>query len=246
MTRKRKLIIAAVAVVALAVPVVADRVTDAVIERRVADRLQCAAGLPDRPEVSLGGFPALTQLGAGRLDEVRVSADQVTVAKATLSRVTATARNVRLPGAGGVDVGSVAVEATVSYASLADRFAGGFPITQIGADDAGRLVLDTEVTVRGLTLPATLYADLSIAGGQLTFTPAEVELSALGLRLPAGRLPAEAARARTVDLPALPAGLTYASVGAAPDGLTVVVGGTGLHAGPGITTKTNSCGGTAK
>ncbi|WP_423258779.1 hypothetical protein, partial [Escherichia coli] len=117
-----------------------------------------------------------------------------------------------------------------------------------GGDDAGRLVLETTLAVRGLSLPTTVYADLTLTGAQLSVRPAEVELSAVGLRIPASRLPAAAAQARTVDLPALPAGLAYRSVSATPDGLRIVAGGSGLTFGPSTTTTINpqTCGGTAQ
>ncbi|MDY7090912.1 MAG: DUF2993 domain-containing protein [Actinomycetota bacterium] len=116
----------------------------------------------------------------------------------------------------------------------------------VGADDAQRLVLQAEVTVRGLRLPATVYADVALTGDRLTVTPVEVELSSVGLRLPASRLPAAASQARTVDLPALPGGLAYRSVTPAADGLRVVAGGTDLRLEPNGKIKSDkTCGGTA-
>lgn len=116
----------------------------------------------------------------------------------------------------------------------------------VGADDAQRLVLQADVTMRGLNLPATVYADIAITGDRLTITPAEVELSSFGLRLPASRLPAAASQARTVDLPALPGGLAYRSVTPTADGLSIVAGGTDLHLEPNDKIKSGkTCGGTA-
>lgn len=116
----------------------------------------------------------------------------------------------------------------------------------VGADDAQRLVLQADVTMRGLILPATVYADVALAGQRLTVTPAEVELSSFGLRLPASRLPAAASQARTVDLPALPGSLTYRSVTPTADGMRVVAGGTDLNLEPKENTKSDkTCGGTA-
>jgi hypothetical protein len=116
----------------------------------------------------------------------------------------------------------------------------------VGADDAQRLVLQADVTMRGLSLPATVYADVALAGERLTVTPAEVELSSFGLRLPASRLPAAASQARTVELPALPGSLAYRSVTPTADGLRVVAGGTDLHLEPKDHIKSDkTCGGTA-
>jgi hypothetical protein len=116
----------------------------------------------------------------------------------------------------------------------------------VGADDAQRLVLQADVTMRGLSLPATVYADVALAGERLTVTPAEVELSSFGLRLPASRLPAAASQARIVDLPALPGSLAYRSVTPTADGLRVVAGGTDLRLEPKDHIKSDkTCGGTA-
>jgi len=116
----------------------------------------------------------------------------------------------------------------------------------VGADDAQRLVLQADVTVRGLKLPATVYADVALSGSRLTVTPAEVELSSFGVRLPASRLPAAASQAHTVDLPALPGGLAYRSVTPAADGLRIVADGTDLHLEPKNKIKNEkTCGGRA-
>ncbi|WP_199517343.1 LmeA family phospholipid-binding protein [Nucisporomicrobium flavum] len=241
MTRRRW-IAAAVAAAAVAVPLTADRVTEEVAEHRLAGRLPCLAGA----EVELGGFPVLTQLASGRLDSVRVRADDVPLTKVTVRHLDASARDVRL-GDDGARIGSVTADATVPYAALPGLGAAE-GVRILGGDDAGRLVLEAQVPVRGITLPATVYADLALDGGRLTLTPAEVELSAFGVRLPAGRLPAGARKARSADLPPLPAGLAYRSIRATHDGLQVSVGGDDLDltgAGAGGKTKSKSCGGTA-
>ncbi|WP_041832474.1 DUF2993 domain-containing protein [Actinoplanes sp. N902-109] len=86
MPRRRIVLLTAAAVAALALPVAADRITQQVLEHRVATQLGCALGLSSPPEVTLGGLPFLTQLGARQLSEARISADQVTVKRVTSRR----------------------------------------------------------------------------------------------------------------------------------------------------------------
>lgn len=251
--KRKHRIVAALAGVGLVVPLVADRVTAQVIEHRLAERLRCVAGLTTEPEVELRGFPALTQVAAGRLTEIRVTAADVPVRAVTIRRLSAVAEDVRLSGNGSV--GTVTVDATVAYAGLSAAGLGaaetgsdralpdGMRIA--GADDASRLMLEGALPVRGVTMPVTVYADLVLADGRLTVTPAEVELSSLGLRLPAKRLPAAARQSRSITLPELPAGLTYQSVRATPDGLQVVTQGADLHGTARNRTGKTTCGGTA-
>ncbi|GID29736.1 hypothetical protein Abr02nite_47190 [Paractinoplanes brasiliensis] len=270
------MIIGAVVAAVLALPVAADRIAASVVEHRLASRLQCAAGLETAPDVHLGGFPALTQLASQSLDEIRVQARDVALSKITVGRLEAEAEHVSLTGgsvgAGAVTVdatipyseltglgtsrtnGSGSEDGGQSSEGGAAGTRGGGKrggltagdLRIVGADGTQRLVLQADVTVRGLKLPATVFADVALAGDRLTVTPAEVELSSFGLRLPASRLPAATSQARTVDLPALPGGLTYRSVSPAADGLRVVAGGTDLHLEPnGKTNRDKTCGGTA-
>ncbi|MEU4236435.1 LmeA family phospholipid-binding protein [Actinoplanes sp. NPDC026619] len=146
------------------------------------------------------------------------------------------------PATGGPATGGTAADGTTAGGALA-----GSNMRIVGADDAQRLVVQADISVRGLTVPATVYADVKLSGNRLAITPVEVELSSIGLRVPASRLPAAASAERAVDLPALPGGLTYRSVTPAADGLHVIAGGADLHLTN--TNKINSndktCGGTA-
>ena len=222
----------------LVLPVAADRVAAEVLEHRLASRLACVAALPTAPDVTVGGFPVLNQLAAGRLDEVRVSAADVTVSRMTLRRVSVVARDLALSG--GLTAGSLTADATVDWAAVG-RLGGAARIA--GADDGGRLVLEAEVPVRGITLPATVYAEIALSGDALIVTPAEIELSALGVRLPAERLPAAARQSRRIDLPALPAGVAYERVSATSDGLTVTVTANQKITAGGGAGRNQTCGG---
>jgi DUF2993 family protein len=240
-------IIGSAVAAALLLPVAADRIAATAIEHRVASRLRCAADLATAPHVELGGFSALTQLASRSFGEIRVTADDVKLPKVTVGHVEVDAERVSLAD-DGVAAGAVTVDATVPYSALTGLAAGapaGSAMRITGADDARRLVVQADLALRGMSIPATVYADVALSGSRLTVTPAEVELSALGLRVPASRLPAAAAQPRTTDLPALPAGLTYRSVTPTPDGLRITAAGSELHLTPHSTNR-KTCGGTAK
>src|SRR5260370_4022692 len=64
--------------------VTADRISVAVAENQISDRLTSAYGLPEKPGVSITGFPFLTQVAAGDYGQIDVSASQVPAGGAPL------------------------------------------------------------------------------------------------------------------------------------------------------------------
>ncbi|MDP9794055.1 hypothetical protein J2S43_002567 [Catenuloplanes nepalensis] len=233
-------VLAVVGVAALAVPVAADRAAVALAENRLAARLSCAAGITGDVDVTIHGFPFLTQLARGTVGDVRLHAQTVTVRDVTLSDVDVRARGLR-----GTSADTLTASAVLPYAGLPGTAGAAFAGARLGGD-SDRLTITTSVPVRGVTMPVTVYADLAVDGNQLTITPGEVELTGLGLRVPASRLPDGLAGARTVPLPALPVGFTYLRISATVGGLRLVVAGTGIDLGPGADQKitNDTCGGT--
>ncbi|MFI7009066.1 DUF2993 domain-containing protein [Streptomyces sp. NPDC050145] len=69
----RRLVIAAVVLVAVGVG--ADRLAVHVLEGKAADKLAASIGLAASPDVSIKGFPFLTQIASGGLDEIDASID---------------------------------------------------------------------------------------------------------------------------------------------------------------------------
>jgi hypothetical protein len=74
----------------------ADRWALLYAERRAADELRDRMKLSAAPEVDIGGFPFLTQLADGRLHSVRVTVPDVPAGRVSLTKLTATAHDVRL------------------------------------------------------------------------------------------------------------------------------------------------------
>ncbi|WP_203827370.1 LmeA family phospholipid-binding protein [Actinoplanes palleronii] len=189
---------------------------------RLAERLRCAAGLTEPPEVTLGGIPFLTQLARGRFDEVRVTAASVTVGRFS-GGLRATARQVRTAG-DAFRAASLTVTATMSYAGTAAS-TGVAGLSGLGYDGAGRLRMAVTTQVLGRDVPVVVHAVPEIAGDALVVRPVEVEIPVIGVRLPAAQL-GEKAAPRTIPLPELPGGLHYRGAEAAEDGLQITVDGT--------------------
>ncbi len=210
--RKSLIITGAVAAALLATGLTGDRWAAATAADRLADRIRCAAGLPEPPDVSLGGIPFLTQLARGTFTKVQVTADSVAVGRFHAG-LTATARTVRTAG-GSVRAASLTATANLAY-------------DELGYDGAGRLRMTTTAQLLGRSVPVVVHASTEISGSALVVRPVEVEIPAVGIRIPAAQL-GDKAQPRTITLPALPAGLTYREVTPAEDGLRITAGGEGL------------------
>ncbi|MER6334943.1 DUF2993 domain-containing protein [Streptomyces sp. NPDC001034] len=88
----------------------ADRWALLYAERQAADRLKDRLHLTAAPEVRIGGFPFLTQLLDQRLDSVQVTVPDMPADRVTLTRVTATARDIRVDGDGPTAVRGALVQ----------------------------------------------------------------------------------------------------------------------------------------
>ncbi|GHE57570.1 hypothetical protein GCM10018785_28430 [Streptomyces longispororuber] len=106
--------LAAKLLVALAVGaaflVLADRWALLYAEHEAADRLKGQLGLSAAPEVDIEGFPFLTQVLDQRLDEVRVTVPDVAADRVSLAKVSATAKDVTLKGAGPTSLTGAVIE----------------------------------------------------------------------------------------------------------------------------------------
>jgi hypothetical protein len=84
--RSRTVMIAVISVLAvLAVLIAGDRVANAVAQNMLATQLQSELSTPTKPEVSIGGFPFVTQVLGGSFSSVQVTADDATVQEGSTS-----------------------------------------------------------------------------------------------------------------------------------------------------------------
>src|SRR5215469_18317530 len=152
----RKLLIG-VAVLAVLL-VAADRVSVAVAESRISDRLTSAYGLPDKPGVSITGFPFLTQVVAGDYQQIDVSASQVPADGATLhdlkvrlSGVHATVGQLLGNGSSMVTADRAAGSAMVGFRTVDRRLPGGLRLHPAGKN----LSVSGRMAFHGLHIPVS-------------------------------------------------------------------------------------------
>src|SRR5450756_1225649 len=199
--------IVVVLTVLLAGAVVADGVVRQQTEERIATEM--AAGIPgveQPPAVSIGGFPFLTQLMAGRLGSVHVTAPTATVEGLRLDDVVVELTGVatRAPFTAVQAVLSVELDLSIRDGSLvASTTVLGLPLDVVLAPRAaGR---EVEVDVTGFVL-----AGASVQSADL---PGSIADQLQGIRF---------------AVEGLPAGMTLTAVDITPDGLRLSAEGRDL------------------
>lgn len=131
----------------------ADRVTHSIAEDVAADALRSHLDATGEAEVAIQGFPFLTQLASGTLDDVRLLADAATLRGMDLVDLDVTARRVAVHEPRGAE--SVIATGTVPIATLESLL-------------RERTGWDLTLTVDGSTF---------VAGGDLSGVPALVGLT---------------------------------------------------------------------
>ena len=202
--------------------VVADRSAAALGERALSRELQRTADLAQPPEVSVTGFPFLTQALRGRYDRVEVRAEDVPAGDTTLSGLDAVLSGVRVPLS---DVLSDSVE-QVPVQRLEAR-------VLLSYDGLSRRSLDRELTVSPAGDRVRVTGSVQVLGRELeasavstvTLEDDEVVVSAESFEVgneTADRLLTRALRGRldlNVPVGGLPYGLQVQSLGVTPDGI---------------------------
>ncbi|MDG4768236.1 DUF2993 domain-containing protein [Solwaraspora sp. WMMD406] len=214
--------------------VVADRVAIAYAERAVAEQVSQEIARQNiessPPEVSISGFPFLTQVAGGRYQSVSIVLRDVTGAvngnSVRLPELDVDARDVRASldslrtGQGEITAATVHGNATIAYDSVVQL------IEQPGlrlAEQDGRLGVTAPVEILGQQVTLTGVADLEVADGEvlLRFD----DLNAEGLPgNDAARVFIDAYAQQisiAVPLPELPFQLDLQEVEVAPAGLVV-------------------------
>ncbi|MFF3753882.1 DUF2993 domain-containing protein [Streptomyces sp. NPDC002018] len=185
--------------------VAADRAAVYFAEGQVADRIRSSQGLSSEPQVSIKGFPFLTQVVGSSLDEVDISLGGVNATadghQVAVTEVRAELRDVTFDSSFSQATASRAAgSARISYADLAKSAPKGASVGYAGADRAakgqvklsGRLAdvlegagIDMPSTVRALLdgQTVTAYSTVSLEGGDTVRLRAETlpELPVPGL-----------------------------------------------------------------
>ncbi|MCA1222532.1 LmeA family phospholipid-binding protein [Streptomyces sp. 8L] len=123
--------------------VAADRIALHFAEGKVADRLQSSENLDSKPDVSVKGFPFLTQVAGKSLDEVDVGLGRLTATAngqaVHITQVKAVLKNVRIDSSfSSATAGTAEGSARVSYADLAAAVPKGATVSYAGPERAAK------------------------------------------------------------------------------------------------------------
>jgi hypothetical protein len=215
----RRLVI--VLLVVLALLVAADRIADAVAEHEAASLLQRSQNLAHRPDVSVTGFPFLTQLASGTFDEIDVRADDLMVGDGSrqlrVRRLDVAMHHVHVArDFRSATSRSSTATAQIRYSDIASTL--GVALAYAGDH---RVRATHTVTVAGVSVPASATAGVHQShSGELTFVDPKVTVA--GQRVPAEVDSYFAGVFGTaISLRGLPFGVQVRSLSAGADGLSV-------------------------
>jgi hypothetical protein len=206
--------------------VVADRVALHFAEDKAASTLQSSQHLSTKPDVSVGGFPFLTQLLAGEFDDVTISADNISVGNdaMTLKSVVVHLQHVTVPrDYSSVRARTAQADAQAGYDQLSQALH-----VQVRNGGHGRLVAKPTVHIAGQTFTGTVSAVPQASSQRgITFTDPRLKVSGV-------QLPSVAAHAlvsvfsRAISLAGLPFHITVTGVSVTDSGLVLHLAGRNL------------------
>ena len=223
----RKLLIAVVVLAVLFVA--ADRISVAIAENEVSDRIAAAYGLPSKPGVSIGGFPFLTQVAAGNYHQVDVFAGRVQADGATLDnlRIDFTGVHASLGqmlghGPSTVTADRATGSAVLAFSQVSRRLPAGLKIAPHGKN----LTVSGTVRYQGSRVPVSAEVSLSVTGSGISVTPVSVHAPG-GAGLPAAAYSSQLAL--VVPLRTLPLHLHLTSVRVTHGGLRIGASAAHVH-----------------
>ncbi|WP_393081276.1 DUF2993 domain-containing protein [Streptomyces sp. LN704] len=224
--------------------VIADRVAVGFAENKAADRIRSSEGLAGTPDVSIEGFPFLTQVAAGELDDVKIgikdyeaSAEGAKGAAGGTIRIdtlNAEMHGVRFNGDySSATANSASGSATVSYAELLKaakaqptEVAPAVTAQVIGLSDGGNGKIKVEITAtvlgKKLPRPVSVLSSATVVGGNTVKVHAD-GLPKLGVDLVEGRIRTVTDFEQKID--GLPGGIKLDRIEAAANGVDISVKG---------------------
>jgi hypothetical protein len=184
----RRLVIVAVVIVGLLV--VLDRVAVGAADNAVAARIQTQQNLQSRPDVSIRGFPFLTQAIGGTYDDVTLTVHHYRRAAIAVDTITVDLRGVHVPlhavlsqHVSSVPVDSASAKVLLSYADLNDYLRDkGITVASVGGT---RVRVSGSVTVAGQKVTADGTATIDVKSDSLVLRGA----NDFAVTIPLGGLP---------------------------------------------------------
>jgi hypothetical protein len=224
--------------------VVVDRVAVHFAEGQVADKLKSTENLSSTPDVSIEGFPFLTQVAGGELDDVKVGIKDYEAATGKASQqiriddLKADMKGVQFSGDYSSATASTATgTATIAYDELLKtakseptQVAPGVTAQVVGLSDGGngKIKVAVQGTVFGAKLPEPVYVLSSVT---VQDNKVRVHADTLpkfgGVQLAEGRIRTITDFQQAIDQ--LPGGIELDSVRAAGDGVRITVKGSNVR-----------------
>ncbi|MGW3511390.1 LmeA family phospholipid-binding protein [Streptomyces sp. NPDC000994] len=221
---------------------VVDRVAVHLAEGQAADRLKATENLASTPDVSIKGFPFLTQLASGELDDVEVGIKDYEAAtgngdqKIRIDDITADMKGVRFSGDySSATAATASGTATIAYDQLlkaakseSAQVAPGVTAHVVGLSDGGdgKIKVDVEIqaAILGIKQRKTLslLSSATVRGDKVEVRADDLPMVG-GVRLPEGRVRSVTDFQQAIDR--LPAGVGLDSVRAAADGVEITLKG---------------------
>ena len=206
--------------------VAADRIAVSVAEKKAAEQAQISEGLAHRPDVSIEGFPFLTQAAAGKLDEVKITAGDIAAGEGDRS-VRIEIFHADLHGVVLSDNYHRAVadsadgNAFLTYEDLTQAAPDGITVSYPGPSKDGKAMVKLTASFQGAHV--SVLSRLSVRGADT------IGLHAVNLPKAITALGLEDDLRRQIDfttrLTHLPANIALTSVTTAPGGISVEASG---------------------
>jgi hypothetical protein len=213
---RRTLLVAVVLVLAL---VALDRGAELLAERVAADQTRSRLSLPSTPDVEVGGFPFLTQVVTGHMDEVHVTLAGAPLGRLTADRVVVTAHDLDVDRRMPLEsyAGRVRARVVLGYPEVS-RLAP--EDVEVGAHEDGGLRVAASL---GGVRPLDVVAHSALRWEDGAFSVVASEVTANGAPLAPALAPRVKGRLDfAVPVRGLPDGVRVVSVAARQDGLHVV------------------------
>jgi hypothetical protein len=222
-------------VVLLLLLIGADRVSAALAENAAATTFQNSEHLDQKPSVKIHGFPFLTQLVSGTLDEVTSVAKDVVVGDSgrtlRISKVSIRLNDVHVARSlSSVRAETASAHALISYSDLSQTLGVKISFAGRSSDGSGRVKATKTVSVDGQQISGDVSAQVSVSRNVLSFESPQVAVDGV-------QAPDEVADALAsvfgapIRLSPLPFGVTVESVTATAAGVTITLTGANLTYG---------------
>jgi LmeA-like phospholipid-binding len=212
--RSRGWLIALIVLLVLAgILAVGDRVAAAYTEGRIAQQIQ-DQGFNAKPNVSIQGFPFLTQLAGRDFHTVNINANQVTEGPVQIRTLRATLHDVRINSSfSGGTVDRLNGAALITFASLVHAAGGPAVSASAAGDNKIKFRVDLDI------ITGTAIAKVTKVGGN------KIHVRVIS----AGGIPTDVLgplRDFTVSIPSLPMGMSLQRVKVSKQGVEIHITGT--------------------